>query len=356
MALPNYVKFQRGTIATYNRLAQKDNNTLYFVYENIDSETGNLYLGDKLISNNVGGSGINNLSELADVIVTGANTGDFLVLNSEGKWAAVSAIEVAQLIYNQSGSGNLTIDTNVFQFNAVNGSLELKGYNSAADNLVPVKTSNGLAWINLPIDLSSQVGDLKTRMSAATTAINTLSIELQNVDGKINTAIANANHLSYAVVNNLQAITANNVIYLTPSATSSTNNFFEEYMLINGNLERIGDTSLNLSSYATTSSVLALDSRINTLETQFNSLTAVVSTLNDNLITLTTAVSVLRNDIDNIEFQSVTGNFVLTSTFNAVIGDISIINGVENNLNADDSIADTLLDIYQILTWQDIRE
>ena len=32
MANPNYVKFQRGSIAQYNRLAVKDPNTLYFIY------------------------------------------------------------------------------------------------------------------------------------------------------------------------------------------------------------------------------------------------------------------------------------------------------------------------------------
>ena len=48
------------------------------------------------------------------------------------------------------------------------------------------------------------------------------------------------------------------------------------------------------------------------------------------------------------------GNFVLTSTFNAVIGDLSSVNGTLNNLNADDSIADTLIDIYDRLTWQEM--
>ena len=111
MPLPNYVKFQRGSLTAYNRLSQKDENTLYFVYESPSSSTGSLYLGDKLISNNVGGSGVNNLSELADVIVTGAQTGDFLVLNSEGKWTAVSAADVAAAIQAAGGSF-ISIDNN----------------------------------------------------------------------------------------------------------------------------------------------------------------------------------------------------------------------------------------------------
>jgi len=61
MAIP-YVKFERGTIAAYNNLKTNNklnNDTLYFVYESSDSETGKLYLGTKLIS-----GGVSNTSEV----------------------------------------------------------------------------------------------------------------------------------------------------------------------------------------------------------------------------------------------------------------------------------------------------
>lgn len=339
MALPNYVKFQRGSLTAYNRLSQKDQDTLYFVYESQDASTGSLYLGNKLISNNVGGSGVNSLSELSDVIVTGANTGDFLVLNSESKWTAVSAADVAQAILT-AGGNFIEIDENEFQFNAVNGKLELKGYATATAGLVPIKGASGLDWTSLPPDLTSSVTDLQTALNSHTSAISVIQTDLQSVDGRISAAIANANHLTRTIINDLSAATAENVIYLYPNNSGSSDNIYDEYMFIDGRLERTGSTSTDLSQYATITAVNALSGRVDNLTTAVAALEPVVGNL-------TTAVAALQNNL---------GNYVLTSTFNAVIGDLTAVNGVLNTLNADDSISETLIDIYERLTWQEISE
>jgi len=97
----------------YNRLSQKDENTLYFIYDTEDNSKGTLYLGTRLIGSVGGSGGVSNLSELSDVIVSNANTGDFLVLNSEGKWTSVSASEVAQAILS-AGGNFVTVDENEF--------------------------------------------------------------------------------------------------------------------------------------------------------------------------------------------------------------------------------------------------
>ncbi len=55
----SFVKFSRGLISVYNNLTKKDPNTLYLVYEDKDSLTGYLYLGDKLIS------GVDNSSNIS---------------------------------------------------------------------------------------------------------------------------------------------------------------------------------------------------------------------------------------------------------------------------------------------------
>ena len=353
MALPNYVKFQRGSLVAYNRLSQKDDNTLYFVYESSTATTGSLYLGDKLISNNVGGSGVNNLSELSDVIVNGANTGDFLVLNSEGKWTSVSASGVAQAILS-AGGNFVTIDENQFQFNAVDGKLELKGYANATTGLVPVKGNDGLSWVSLPPDVSSTVGDLETSLQAANTAISAMQTELQAVDGKISQAIAGANHLTYEIVNDLNAITANNVIYLHSSETTAVNNIYQEYMLINGNPEIIGSTNMDLSQYVTSAAFASLESRVGDLEPVVGTLVTTATALTTAVAGLTTAVAGIRSDLNNL--SPTTGDFVLVSTFNAVIGDLTAVNGVFNELQEDDSIAETLEDIYERLTWREISE
>lgn len=330
MALPNYVKFQRGSLVAYNRLSVKDENTLYFIYDAEDNTKGTLYLGSRLIGSVGGSGGVSNLSELADVIVTGASTGDFLVLNAEGKWTSVSASGVAQAILD-AGGNFISIDQQEFEFNAVNGNLELKGYANAATGLAAVKTSNGLGWASLPPDLSVQVGNLETGLSAANTAIAAIQTELQGVDGKISQAISQANHLSYQVINSLSEATAENVIYLYTNGATSGNNIYDEYLRTNNSLERIGSTDINLSQYATSAAVAAIDTRVGSLES--------------GLASLTTAVSAL---------QALTGNYVLVTTFNAVVGDMTTVNSIYNNLNADDSIAETLIDIYDRLTWQEM--
>ena len=78
----NYVKFMRGTQTLYNSLATKDQDTLYFVYESANAETGKLYLGNKLISGSSSNpSGDISINDVADIIVNNETLadGDLLV-------------------------------------------------------------------------------------------------------------------------------------------------------------------------------------------------------------------------------------------------------------------------------------
>lgn len=84
----SYVKFMRGTQALYNSLPTKDSDTLYFIYEAASSETGKLYLGNKLISgssSNVGGT--ISISDVEDIVLdAGLADGDILIYDeAEGK-------------------------------------------------------------------------------------------------------------------------------------------------------------------------------------------------------------------------------------------------------------------------------
>jgi hypothetical protein len=84
----NYVKFMRGTQALYNSLATKDQDTLYFVYENIGDDHDKLYLGNKLISgssSNIDGN--ISLSDVEDIVLdSNLSDGDVLIYDeAEGK-------------------------------------------------------------------------------------------------------------------------------------------------------------------------------------------------------------------------------------------------------------------------------
>ena len=77
----NYVKFMRGTQALYDSLATKDQDTLYFVYENIGAEKGKLYLGNKLISGSSSNiEGEISVSDIADIMLdNNLADGDILI-------------------------------------------------------------------------------------------------------------------------------------------------------------------------------------------------------------------------------------------------------------------------------------
>lgn len=80
----HYVKYQRMSQAWYNALETKDQDTLYFTYDNIGDDHGRLYLGNKLIAGNGSSSEIK-ISELADVIETNLGNGDLLVYDESQK-------------------------------------------------------------------------------------------------------------------------------------------------------------------------------------------------------------------------------------------------------------------------------
>lgn len=111
----NYVKFQRGSQSAYESLknaGKLDENTLYFIYPNEDNSVGALFMGTRAIS---GGDIITtaaSLSELADVMVAGAQTGDFLVKEGD-KWVAKTASDVAALV--KENLGEIAAPAQVFQ-------------------------------------------------------------------------------------------------------------------------------------------------------------------------------------------------------------------------------------------------
>lgn len=92
----NYVKFMRGTQSLYNSLATKDQDTLYFVYENIGDDHGKLYLGNKLISGSSSNlTGNISLADIADIAIdAGLSDGQVLAYDAvEDKWVNVSITE-----------------------------------------------------------------------------------------------------------------------------------------------------------------------------------------------------------------------------------------------------------------------
>ena len=78
---PNYVKFMRGTEALFNSLAIKDNDTLYFIFQEGQENRGKLYLGNRLISGSFSdGSGVIDINDLENVFINTAELADHDIL------------------------------------------------------------------------------------------------------------------------------------------------------------------------------------------------------------------------------------------------------------------------------------
>ena len=82
----NYVKFMRGTLGAYDKLINKDDDTLYFLSDN-DGKEGSLYLGTQLIAG-PDVSGATSLGELSDILLTPGMDYDAILMydSVEMKW------------------------------------------------------------------------------------------------------------------------------------------------------------------------------------------------------------------------------------------------------------------------------
>lgn len=306
----NFVKFQRGTQAQYNRLKQMgslESDALYFIYDKTrPNDGGLLYLGDVLIGGTSSASGgAISLNELTDIDFSGVTLLDGMILqynDTTEKWEPVSRNEFLPSVNSGTKTGNKT-DNDIL--NEIDPT-PVEGDIVFVDNIPYIY--NGNSWQLL-------VGqDLQNRVA-------TLESQMQAVDGKIATAVSNAQHLKYEVVGTLPS-TLNakaNTIYLVGDGTTQGNNKYEEYMLVNNNFEKLGNFGPNLDNYVTTTSfnnkVGELESSISGLQSNFN-------------------------------------NYVLISTYSNEIGDISDLRTATGDNTS--TVVDVLVDIHDRLIWNEL--
>ena len=257
----SYVKFVRGTVTAWNQLraaSQVYDDTLYFIYESADATTGSLYLGTKLIGG-TGSGGANSLADLTDVIVSEISNKDILIYNGVS-WINGTIEDVINL-----NTSTLEIDST--------GAITIAGFTQAEVGTIPQKDSSGnITWV-APGNLSE---------------ITNINNQLQNIYNKeeVNNLIASVNHLSYKKVGSLDEVNkdaadASRYIYLVPTGNLS-GNLYDEYMVIDNQLEPVGSWEVNLNDYITNdklTSVLknyittdAFNTKVGEIETSLNSL------------------------------------------------------------------------------------
>ena len=257
----SYVKFVRGTVTAWNQLraaSQVYDDTLYFIYESADATTGSLYLGTKLIGG-TGSGGANSLADLTDVIVSEISNKDILIY-SGGSWINGTIEDIINL-----NTSTLEIDST--------GAITIAGFTEAEVGTIPQKNSSGkITWV-APGNLSE---------------ITNINNQLQNIYNKeeVNDLIASVNHLSYKKVGSLEEVNkdatdASRYIYLVPTGNLS-GNLYDEYMVIDNQLEPVGSWEVNLNDYITNDELTAVlenyvtvntfNTKVGEIETSINSL------------------------------------------------------------------------------------
>lgn len=289
----DYVKFIRGNQAAFNALIQKDSNTLYFISED-GASTGSLYLGSKLIS---GGA---SESQLGSIVIE--NLGDKQILyfdyasnswkngsiydaigpmggasaSNNGYSGLVPTPKAGQqnLFLRGDGTWSEAVDFDTNAFSKVSGKVSLLNFDSADIGSVLRKSSAGkLEWVNQENFLS----DVNSKLT-------TLEGMIERLEGGVSRKIVDS---IYGIDANAED--AENYIYMVPKTEGSEDgNLYDEYMVIEGKVEKIGaGLSGNITGYVTTNT---FNTTVGNLNKKFNNYVPLelynsqVGTLNEDIL------------------------------------------------------------------------
>lgn len=295
----NYVKFQRGSQAAYDRLKaanRLEDNALYFIQDpNNLEKNGSLYLGKTLIS------GINDalenltLSSLNDLNITD-DLADGYILQydiTEGKWVSTSLITALENANFSPNASSITIKDTQLQENETLNECLTRVNNSPTSGDISFVDGvpylyNGEQWeLLVGESIDNRVTSLENEITTIKSNVNDLQDGLEAVDGKIAAAIESVNQRQYEITSTLPDIEdvgeLNNTIFLIPNDDGSGNNSYTEYMVINGQYEKIGSSDINLNNYVTTEN---FNDTVGDLTSQLNSLSTNLENISDNYLTI----------------------------------------------------------------------
>ena len=117
-------------------------------------------------------------------------------------------------------------------------------------NLTTLKTTEKGSLVGAVNELSDGKADKSTTIAGYGIADAYTKTE---VDSAIGTAVANAEHLKRSIVATLPEVASADAhtIYMVEITGGDGNQKYEEFMLINGAFEKIGDSAVDLTDYAT---------------------------------------------------------------------------------------------------------
>ena len=231
------IKMVRGLQASYDGLDSKDVDTLYFC-----TDSGNVYLGEKQLTDKVSytkpGSGV---------------VGTLYVENNIG--------------YVWNGTQYVALLPQVVTAITAEGASETKLVSEKAvvDYIKTAQSGDHAAVEDLKTRMTTAEGDIDALESGKADKGTTLAeygitdaYTQTQTDSKIDEKIAASQHLTKVVLGDEEDLpepteAVDNAIYMKKIDGGSGNQYYEEFIVINDKWEKIGDTSVDLSNYATQS-------------------------------------------------------------------------------------------------------
>lgn len=325
-----YVKFIRGTPTAFEKLSPKSTDTLYFISET-GSSTGKLYLGSKLIS-----GGEASISELGQIIINTVKGNDVLVYDAEkGAWVNKAVTDVVSEMVGASDSmdgraGLVPRPISGDQDKVLTGAGK---WESVAD-LLPLDSDIFVIRddkLTLAPDFSqAKVGDiLQVGASGALEWIQ--GVSSSQIDELLN------NRLIRKIVDSVDSIDttaddATSYIYMVRNSNEEGDDFYDEYIVIGGRIEKIGNTSVDLSE-------------LNELSTRVDNLDKLI-----NGVPESEGQAAIKGLLDVIDLNE---EYVTKTTFENTVGDLSLLSHREF---AGSSLVDEINVLTARMTWQEIVE
>ena len=177
-----------------------------------------------------------------NVVVVENDTASFYIIQPDGTLGEVG--------------GKITINTDLFEYD-VNGNLSLKGFADAVAGAQLVKgADNTISWVKPD----------STTVEGLSTAVETLRKDVDNLTQNVYTKtqteklIADAAHLRRKIVDKVEDILSfivdeevdeTQYIFMVPTGIQESDDKYDEYIVVDGNIEKIGSWEINLENYAT---------------------------------------------------------------------------------------------------------
>lgn len=146
------------------------------------------------------------------------------------------------------------------------------------------------------------------------------------ITAAIAAAIAGADHLKRITVNSVDDINpseegADQYIYMVPKTSAESGDSYDEYMVIEGNVERVGDWKVDLSDYAKTAEVTQAITTALAPYAKTAEVTQAINTAVSGLIKLTSLSSETTgtgNVVTGVEYDKTTGKTTVTKGITAL--------------------------------------